>query len=310
MGKTKDHNGLHIVNDTTECGRVVYWEMHGGTSFSALLEAFEESGLPEDLAPRPMTLDAVCRDIMRQFAREVRANRPRKSRGARVLVRPTDTGYALVEERRESEGAPLAYNVLVEAEPTGAEPGNDDGDDVFSVRVVAQFDDAVEDAARELHERLNAEAEAVSARTVSRWLVRTVMPAVGAVTLRDRGGVYFVPRSSAETFDKVARIVIGCSSHVVHQIPATTCREAVEAIVAALTAEVRETVVETEHDLDTGLTARKAGNRMSILNALQSKVRRYEDALSTSLGELHGQCDALSAELSVLALSDVDDSVE
>lgn len=151
-----------------------------------------------------------------------------------------------------------------------------------------------------------AAADEIRTHLDHQWIRPSILvrglQAAQATSLRDRGGVYYVPRQNEAALDQLARIVaaIGrCKLDVIHA-------QATPASVATIGEGARGTMKE---ELD-GLLGRLAGwsesarkvsdtngaNLLAELADLRSRAELYADALSISMSDLEEAVDAAKAE--------------
>lgn len=233
-------------------GAIAYWQLCGDVQLSALREAWLAEQLDEALLPKPNSDDAALTRAAKSLQEQ------------RVLVRKDPRGGWAVVREQANTAAGLSYEI----------PGR-----VTFKDGVVTFADGVDSASYEA--RVRAEYErarsTLSTVDVSQWLVG-LMTKLGGVPLRDRGGIYFVPRKAIETYQKARRAVEAKSSHALHEIPAMRSTETVRAIVDAVTHEARTSceMIEGELNAATGLGSRAAKNRIDEVDAMLSKLLDYE----------------------------------
>jgi hypothetical protein len=120
-----------------------------------------------------------------------------------------------------------------------------------------------------------------------------------AVALRDSGGIYFVPRDGVKAYRVVKAALAGCSSHVMHEIPALKSSEAIAAILDAISTEVQTEINTLDGALNLNeIGPRAAVNRREHLSALAAKVSSYEKLLGRPLGDALAKIAAMSDRLS------------
>jgi hypothetical protein len=157
--------------------------------------------------------------------------------------------------------------------------------------------------------------DALDAADVSAWLIKIAYQ-LGATSLRDTGGVYFVPRQSIEAW----RLVVGALSlasdrrHNVFQIPAMKNDEAIEAILDAITVEasaeaqaMEDEIVAVAAAYESGATEGTIGKRALAGRAnrcasVLSKVASYESLLGVKMDTLRQRLEALQAHVAAVAL--------
>jgi len=118
--------------------------------------------------------------------------------------------------------------------------------------------------------------EHVSTVDISAWLIRQAAHC-DALSLRDTGGVYFIPRHALDNWRTRADALHGASRCRVLLIPAMNGEEALEAAVQALLDECSafSAALEQELEADT-LGARALETRGGQAKRLLEKLTRYE----------------------------------
>ncbi len=264
-------------------GAMVWWELAGQTELAALRAAFVELQLDAKMLPRAPTPEAALRRTMRALA------------GKRRLVRPTEDGWAVVNEEvvpdtTVGSSVPLEYQVELEAWlDEGGTPA---------------FKPAPPPAALfQLQQAYQHHLSFLASEDASAWLVG-VAEAVQAVPLRDRGGFYFVPRFSLDAWRKYVAALGAAADHRVYSVPALSSREAVSAVVAAVSREAQEEIAAVETELQAGgLGARALRHRVGLTEAVEGKVSAYAELLGESLDLLTARLRDLRGTLSAALLA-------
>jgi hypothetical protein len=133
---------------------------------------------------------------------------------------------------------------------------------------------------------------------------------LGAVSLRESGGVYFIPRTNTSIWMKVAAALDAVGSSV-FTIPAMKTAEAVAAITDAITAEAAALSKSIEDEMEkTGedaLGSRALKTRVNTLEEMIAKVGTYEELIGRQL-EIRERVQRLSANVSAAALTAMNES--
>ena len=267
--------------DPNVAGVITFWRLSGTTHWGRLNDALNllAPGINPPTEPSP---DKALRRAV------VEVQEPRLL--MRSLNQGHAKGYALVREnvvfdlqhkeklehrtdttahlRLDSEGR------LIDVQPPGSE---------YEGRIRAGFE-------RHLHE--------VAHGDVSAWLSRTVGK-LGAVALRDSGGVYFIPRTAVQEWQSVkAAMKHAGLAHDVFTIPALRSEDAVAAITEALESETAQALTELEKVLeeDSPTAARLAG-RAERCTKLLHKVEQYEKLLEAKQDSMRSRITDLQADL-------------
>lgn len=249
------------------CGAVSYWRASGEVSIEAVKAAWTAAGLdPEKFRKIPEPETALRRAVQAQQDRH-RLVRPLKEQHA----------WAIVDEE-VFEGKPPAYRT----------------------QAIVRFDAASSTGFRlESHganaavvgEIINAVATAYAVQQgtfqpedITSWLVKLAYGA-NAVTLRDSGGVYFIPKPAMEFWNKAAGVIESASrgSHKVFRIPAMRNSEAIEAIIDAVTAEAEQVARKIDEEISAGLASRALETRKGVVAELLAKVSSYEELVGQQM---------------------------
>jgi hypothetical protein len=116
------------------------------------------------------------------------------------------------------------------------------------------------------------------------------------ITIRERGGVYFVPSTHLEAFEKLQTLFSqfpGCSIDV---IPVIDTAQAKKSMWKALTGEVEEDIKTLKEDLEKldEASDRSVKIRLARYEVLKSKVENYEILLQGTAGALKSELDSLT----------------
>lgn len=286
---------LVITNTVETAGCVSYWRITSDTSLATLTAAWQKHGLNAEALPKPVK-DEVA--LGRAVADQA---------GKRILVRPLARrgAWAIVQENVTSEKAaeaseyvlkPITYRTLVtitfangcaqpvqQVEATSAE---------LSALAVAI------DGAYTAHRGTLAHSD------VSSWLLDTAAK-LGSVSLRDSGGIYFIPRKEVEIWNKVASALEETGS-VIFRIPAMRTAECVAAITDAISAEAAALTQSMEDELmatgDDALGVRALKTRAESALGLLDKLSTYEELIGRQL-DIRKRVELLSANIAAAALT-------
>lgn len=289
-GKVVDSSGFVVTDSGETAGAISYWRLSGPVSLEALTAAWEAQGLPVTLLPEQPEPEVALRRAVGELQGKRRLVRPLERRGAWVIKDETvvagDTVYTLVARVR----------VL---------PANTIGGSRFTVE---QGDvDAIAFAAVEAQIRDNYRQARVqlAPEDIGSWLVKLVK-AQKATSLRESGGVYFIPRPSMDFWRKATNAVEIASGHRVFKIPALKNTEAVEAILDSLTEEARREAEAMETELlatgDDALGKRALTTRSRTCEELLGKVASYESLLGVQMDTIRMRIEALKSNVAAAAL--------
>jgi hypothetical protein len=268
---TSVRTDVMAVTNSEGVGAMVWWELQGGVSMADLRAAWGRNGLDCSLIPT----ENPTRRALRRALDEL----PAKAH----LVRPlaNKQGFSLVAESGEGEALSYQQEVTVVLQDdqtlriTGAQPTLDDMIRANYVHALATF----------------------SSIEVSSILLRLV-DTLSSVTLRDRGGFYFLPPASIATFRKAAQAFKEVSGCVCYEVPAMRSDEAVAAILAAVEKEALTEGQSLEQVLsDTEASARTLSTKSKAVARIEAKVASYETLLGAKLTDVQNALAALRAKL-------------
>jgi hypothetical protein len=149
----------------------------------------------------------------------------------------------------------------------------------------------------------NHEMGLCASHKVLRCLTR-VLDHLNGVTLRDRGGLYWLPQDKMATFNSVAQVIQNAGSNTVYTLTTAHDTESVRAICDALTNEVNselDTINKNIMDPEKKKRAKKT-NQTRAVN-LRAQVAEYESILGTALDSLKDRCDEADTAAAVTILA-------
>lgn len=268
--------GIVAVESMETAGAMVWWRLSGTTTLEALRAAWVGQGLAEALLPdNPSPVAAMRRAVQERCER-------------RVLARPLDNvrGWALVAEHAQGEELTHSVSCRVMVNDEGRLSVNPP-DHPLAARLRTDYE---------------AHLASISQRDVSHWMCG-LLETVHAVSLRDTGGVYFVPRADLPVWRQVVAALRACSAHEVYEVPALRTEEAVEAILAAVAREAANAATEMEDELmDAALGQRAIRTRAERCERMRAKLAAYEELLGRGLDTITKRVGDLQANLAAAAL--------
>jgi hypothetical protein len=270
-------------------GLISYWRLSGTVDLFRLAGAWRSAGLDPQLLPTSCSpVTALGRAVHDQAAK-------------RVLIRPMAKHgmWAIVEEAviRHEDGRPdeLEYNTIMRV--THVPGGTPNFDSTLGHREASALSTMI----------LNAYGQhqtTFACEDISAWLIK-LAGLNKAVTLRDTGGIYFVPRPAADFWRRVVQVVQAVSSHRVFLIPAMKNSEAIDAITEAVTREAELAVAAIEAELeksgDDRLGPKALATRADTCRELLAKVTSYEHLLGVQL-KVVAQVEGLQGSIAAAAL--------
>jgi hypothetical protein len=257
-------------------GRIVFWSLSGDVKRDDLIAALENVGSNQP-APCEVSDKAALSRAVESVARELGAEPHLRKRGDWAIVhRP--------KERSDVNGATeIAYPVL-------ATVTIDKG--ALSVQEDPRLDPNVQ---ADIRARLDAafkHAKGILATSdIGHWLCDRLR-AKHAVALRDSGGFYFIPKEHVPAWEQIRAAVSACSSHKIFAIPSMRSRDAIEAILSAITSETMAECNAAAEELGKGELGKRAlATRELGMTHMLDKLGRYESLLGRRLEDLRAAID-------------------
>lgn len=259
-------------------GILVYWSLCGSVDREDLRWALSDEGIEEWLPPEP-SLETSAHRAAQTCAGSGKGDR-------RMLVRPLRRrgAWDIVEEtvEKHDDGKDKLKHqslVRVEVEQT------DHGKQLKTEPVI--FSPGVSDLAERIRKLTPALQSMLSGTDISTWLLSILDRRVSAVGLRQRGGIYFVPRDQVDAWHRVVRALRSISGHQLFEIPAMRSDEAVEAVLAAVRREAQEKLQQMEDYLCSDKVSTRGINSWTrALEKVQEKTARYAALLGAELPDL------------------------
>lgn len=286
--------------DKNAVGAIVYWRLSGDTNYEKLCNAWKEAGLDEDLLPKlpspRVALQRACEELARSNKLK-RLAHPSKEKTGWTLVggRVDAQNHAVFEEE--------CYVDLDANKELVIEPPHHPGCE------------SVERSFKSWQTRL-------ASIDMGTWLAAKVVGHVKAVSLRDSGGVYFIPRDEVQNFETIREVIHHASSNRCFEIPAVKGEEALDAVLDAIIRDAEAEAKAIEEDLARvpgpngelpldaegnplkPLGARALRSRAKHCDTVTSKIEIYEELLDTRLDQMRERLESLQAsavEAAVLA---------
>jgi hypothetical protein len=264
-------------------GGLVWWSLDGDVKLDVLRSTWEDAGLDVELLPKGMSPSVALRDALTDM-----------KDGRSTLVRPLRTeheGFILVHETFDDNGHPEYVNGL-------------SAQLVANELVIDGADDAAEaEQVRRLYARNLA---TLSNHGMSVWLVRLVH-GLETLTLKDKGGVYFVPGNRMEEWQRYIDVLRQCSRCRFGIMPAMRSKEATRAILETVTADAAAAIEKIEDELDAGERSGKRflNTRQDRLREIEAQLQTYEQLLGVSMTKLRGVLDEASARIASEMLTEM-----
>jgi hypothetical protein len=282
---TKNREQLLIVESANTAGCVTYFRISSEVKLDTLAAAWLAAGLAAEALPTPVKDEVALGRAVNDQAEKRRLVRPLARRGA----------WAIVDET-VVQGQSPTYRTMQIVEFVQGCPTWRCVDATVSEHVVIM--NAISTA---FHSHCNTLAH----HDISSWLL-DIAAGLGAVSLRESGGVYFIPRAGVERWNKIAGAVEAGGAGTVFRIPAMRTAEAVAAITDAITAEAAGLSQAMEDELmatgDDALGKRALNTRAGTAIELLAKLSTYEDLLGRQL-DIRNRVEQLSANITAAVIT-------
>lgn len=283
-------SNLIAVTDTMAgdlAGATSYWQLHGGVNAYDMREAGVSAGISVDNLPQDTSYKAALRRAC--------ADQTNKRTLARSLP---GGGWAIVDEKAEKGS--LTHGVIVKCFIDNGRPEYlDEVGPVFP----DQAGSTAQRAAFAVEVAYHTHLAQLDASDVSGWLVASA-ERIGGVALRDRGGVYFIPRHALNEWRTIAAVLRSVAPTCeVYELPTMHSSEAVRSIVAAVTREASMLSEDLLGKLAEGVLGERALKaRQGDCEALCVKLEAYEALLGTTLDDVKAQIGTVAAACGAAAL--------
>lgn len=288
-------NSKYVISadiDENLLGGLVLWSTSGG-SFTNIQKAFTEEGLK---APEPLQGAEVAVRGLKAVAKSLSNH---KDTCLVVSLRKRGS-YALVCQITDTKSADHFQLARVDA----------DGEGQLHVHASPLLGEAKQLDELALHARVSTAFDAERAHydgsDVGGLLVDRIR-GLGGVAVRDRGGVYFVPREGMATVRKLQRALRAATGTVVHVVPTLRTEDMAALVVESLASHVETFCHKVREDLPK-MGDRARESRQGALSGLLSTVERYEKLLDTSLTSVREQIAQVNDALVRTVLASLPDT--
>lgn len=270
---------LDAGTDTT--GALVYWRLDGGLDPAELAVVWRAAGLDEAWLPATPAPSTALARALRERSSKRRMVRPLNERGAHAIVNESASTSEM-----DGEGLTYAVDLKVRLDAAGR-------------AVITPADHPL---APQIRADYNRCLDICSADDIGCWLV-SMMRKVDGVSLRDRGGFYYIPPAKVALWRTIVGAMRLISGHRTFEIPAIATGQAVEAILDAIEQEATTEAVKMEEEITSGsLGERALKSRVSRCSAVETKVAAYEALLGAKLESLRERLERLRGNLVAAAL--------
>lgn len=259
---------------TSVDGAVCYWTLTDFSRHEVLKQGFEAEGLGK-LAPEPMPAGMALRTALSEALGT-----------STQLIRPLadDNAFSVVAETRGKQINDYQQVLYAKVD--------------CKTRQIEFI--PFDDRADAIVARYNARSGHVQSGQVGHSMV-AVLAKMGGTALRKTGGVYFVPGSKIDAWERVATVVersavsgVNKVYMIRHSMDEAAVRAVRDAIANEILADAKRMDEELQED---ELGAKAIDTRKRQCVALQDKIALYESILGESLKDLNQAVDAVQMAL-------------
>lgn len=288
-------NNLVAVKDLNDdlCGKLIWWELDGFIKHDVLIRAWSAAQLPPELQP-----------VLPESATALRLAMHKVSTG-NIRARKVKNAWAVVTEDVDGKAYKTEQDWVVELQ----------ADDSLKFSWVSPRNMNAQDHELSLsiqnwYDRFRSD---FCARSISTWLTNPHNGLVGqldAVTMRERGGLYFIPKTKMVLWNKIVGLLKAHSKHSIHNIPALFTDDVVESVMSGVMRELDNTVSDVDRTFnEKELGARAIQTQLDRLADARAKAARYKKMLGANLDgleEIGGDIQASLAEALLLKRAEQD----
>ena len=271
----------HLQTAGEHLGDMVWWTLEDARIGRARLEeVWAAAGLSAALLPEPPTPEKALRAAVREAAVGQQGHLIRLGKDDE-----DELVFAVVEEQRDGAG-----NVNYRQEARIA----------LRKQVVPSLgsDAPDHDLVRAVHDRYERLLTTHTPDDVRRALVKT-LAACAAVTLREHGGVYWVPAPFADTLRRLQIAVASIGASRVDVVPIHASPEASQALGDAARSALENDLAVLTAEIDAFLheppdRAATLTRRLATFDELRAKADLYHSVLQVQVSDLDARLDELT----------------
>ena len=268
-------------------GILTHWSLSDNSDRQILKVGFEDLGLAE-LIPSPKNdTQALLRALNRVFSKQDVVIK---------TVRGT-SGYKVCGRQDLRDGKTRYTEALkVTFDSSGGLHYEENHDAYTSVR----FGHDVQDM---LQSEFNVQKRLVYGAVLGTVLSNAARK-LGGISMRPRGGFYWIPKSSKARWKEIAGVIsLAFHKNTVSCIQTTTDTDTLDAICVALVAQVESKLGQLETDLEEGdLGKRALQTREREAGELDSLVQDYEKILGKTMTSLRDRVEEVESTASLAIL--------
>ena len=272
------------IRESRPEGAIVYWNCRP-TPRQALMNELILIGM-EDFTPCQRTPAAALKMALEEYCGEEADNRARKEGDEEVkrdmivqsLLSQNVDGFEVIDVTRRSG----SNNYICD----------------FRAKVVVNEQDNTEtlefsggyvsgEIQRHVSEWYEGFRSMLSGAALGGSLV-DIVAKLGGVTLKDSGGIYWLPTEKLEIWQKVIYAFESCGSSQIYMMRTIMDDKTVRAVSDAIVDEVTKAAAEIANELrDNELGEKGVANRLERAKSLHDRVKLYEGIMDNTMKHLH-----------------------
>jgi hypothetical protein len=264
-------------------GDLVWWTLgDAATDRATLVSTWTGAGLLATLLPEPPTAEKALKTAVRtcQVGESERLIRLGKEDEQAIV-------YALVREQRLGDGSlSHAQEARVILQRASEQISSDNPTHELAARIQNAF--------RQLRNTHTAD-------DVRRAIVKALQ-SFHAITLRDSGGVYWVPRTHSEDVRRLERAISRLGTSVLSVLPVHDTVEGAKALGAAARGSLEDELRALRAELEEFKTtpperSSTLERRLQLYAELSAKAQLYRDILKVQVDDLNQDLDGMAATI-------------
>jgi len=278
--------GLTDALGGSASGLISMWHLSGMTSMVRLSQEWHARGLDPMLLPALPSSEVAVR---------------------RACNEQDKPGYPVRPLKKTKGGAATSAYLLTREVRTEASADYDHSDDLV-VRLLAdetlEFDSSYDKRIAVIEADFQRFQCELVAQDVSHWLCARLIPNVRGLSMRDCGGVYFVPAEYRGTWEAMIEAVECSGAHLFFTNPAMPADRAVKYLLHCLEQDSDAIVSKVEEKMAGGECGPLAlRNQQDVLEGVRTRLTYWEGILGKSLINFGEKLERTKANLAAAVLA-------
>lgn len=263
-------------------GDVVWWMLSGADVPRSVLESnWLAHGLDKEFLPEEQTPEKALRLAVKEAGNGLDRTLIRKTLdGASALI------YAVVSEKTDAKGnAEYTQDALIMLDKKSTPPvlSTDTPSNDVAAKVMKEY-------ARYVNTHTSRDVMTMITKALKAW---------SSVTLRETGGIYFVPRTQSDNLRKLQGAIERMGSSLVFILPVHATEDSKRSLGIAAQGSIESELAELRTEIDSfladpdGVRPSTLTRRLEAFNELRSRAGLYQSILSVTVEDLAGQLKSM-----------------